>query len=284
MAVLASRLPAGRRANSQKRRTFSREKVSGRHPSVTASAPACILPAMPTPESESKPTAAATSIARQLSEAVTADDADLLAAALTAVFDQLEPMFDRSKRDLDEGELRGWVGPLPVRLMVDYEGHFEVEARIDNMHWAAFEYDPELTPIVGDPDDPFGDSQDIRVFVAKGVYIQADPEAVDRAMQFVAGFEPAVIARISAALVELPVYKVQYGVEELFLYGASVHTHPDPVAALEACLTLVAELATALGGNPDRVLSQTRCEFCRSRYFFGVQRGACPNCGAPPGV
>jgi len=238
---------------------------------------------MPKPEPP-EPTAPGTRIARELSDAVTADDADLLAAALTAVFDQLQPVLDRPKRDLDEGELRGWVGQLPVRLMVDYEGHFEVEARIDNMEWAAFEYDPDLVPIVGDPDDPFADSQNIRVFVAKGVYIQADPEAVDRAMQFVAGFAPAVIARISAALVELPITKIQYGVEELFLYGQSVHTHTDPVAALEACLTLVAELASALGGNPDRVLSQTRCEYCRSRYFFGVQRGACPNCGAPPGA
>jgi len=154
---------------------------------------------MPKPEPP-EPTAPGTRIARELSDAVTADDADLLAAALTAVFDQLQPVLDRPKRDLDEGELRGWVGELPVRLMVDYEGHFEVEARIDNMEWAAFEYDPDLVPIVGDPDDPFADSQNIRVFVAKGVYIQADPEAVDRAMQFVAGFAPAVIARISAAL------------------------------------------------------------------------------------
>jgi hypothetical protein len=59
----------------------------------------------------------------------------------------------------------------------------------------------------------------------------------------------------------------------------------DPIAYLESCPTLLAELAKALAASPDDDASKssaaapqrTTCKYCRSIFIFSVGKTACPN-------
>ena len=148
-------------------------------------------------------------------------------------------------------------------------------------------YDPTLSPVGGDPDDDWADGDDIRVFIAKGLYVEATPDVVEIYMHFCERLSDAQIDKIRDGMARLPIGFVWFLGDELEIGGAvGVQKVDDPVATFRSVLEFAGWLGSEIPGAALEAgsLSQVQCEYCSSRYFFGVRRKACPNCGAPPGA
>ena len=207
--------------------------------------------------------------------------------AIRALFDAIAVSVEDPKLKIDpdqmEQELRGRIDGIGVRLVVEDDGRWHVQALADVGGCAFFKYDPELSPISADPDDPFAADDTVRVFVAKGLYVEGTQDDIDAYMEWLAGTTEAQVEQVRMALSHLPLREIAFSVDEFFIWGkASLGEADDPVGLCRSALELAGRLCREHGDGTSRELKTLKCTYCSSRYFFGPMREACPNCGAPP--
>lgn len=240
----------------------------------------------PEPELPSHPVAATFARAQRASSS---DEGVALAhEGLRVLFAACQPLLQKPKIVLEDGltlgELRGRLGAYPARLVLSDTWLFEIEVQVDVGGVAVYRYDPDLAPKGGDPDDPFAAEDEQRVFVARGVFCEGSPDSVEEFLQYTAGMPPEHLERIRTAMIDLDLFQVHYGMDTLYLRARPyAYDLPDPGAWAQAALRVVPELVRngAPVSEPSNVVG---CVYCGSRFYFGVRRQACPNCGAPHGA
>jgi len=214
-----------------------------------------------------------------------------LAKGAALLFSAIEDLLTKPKQlmpddERSEAELRGRVNDVPVRFLLESDGEWQLEAKIARVDGSFYvRYDPDLTPKGGDPDDDWADQDDIRVFVAKGMYVEASPDVVEIFMHFAERMTDDQIQRLRDGMANLPLRFVWFLSDELEVGGkVPVQQLEDPVATFRTILAFVGWMGSDIPGGVAGAgsFAQTTCTYCSSRYFHGVRREACPNCGASP--
>lgn len=212
--------------------------------------------------------------------------------ACALLFDAIQDTLTRPKQllpdeDRSEAELRGRVGEVPVRLKIESDGEWSLEAKVGETSGVYLRYDPDLEPVEADAEDDFAEEDDIRVFVTKGLYMETTPDVIELYMPFIERAEPAQLDQLRDAMARLQLSFVWFLNEELEVGGkVPCQQLDDPVAVFREVLEVVGWMGTVFPEQTESKgsLSRVRCQYCGGHYFFGIRREACPNCGAPPGA
>jgi hypothetical protein len=165
--------------------------------------------------------------------------------------------------DEDELELRGRCDGVPVR--VKYEA---------------------------DNDDDWGDDDEIRVFVGKGVFVEGGKDEVGNSLAALAALPPELSARIIKTMERLRLTRFML-FSTLINVGFDDNSYEmaDPVAMVNEAIALMAQVAQTVGTVTPPVPGQASgggvtvvpvklvtCSYCSSKFNLGA--GArCPNCG-----
>ena len=205
----------------------------------------------------------------------------------------------RVKPRPDDGEvdLRGRLSGRPVRLEVSEAGWLGVEVKQPSgLPGLSLSWNPEALAKEADPDDDWADRDELRVFVAPGVYVEGDAESVEENLTLLDRIAPAERARLFTLMAQQKLYLVTLLHEETSARSEPDLTDmPDPIEGLVGLVRTVCALAdiaatvsTIAGGDADRSGSArqqaphptTRCRYCTALYVLR-EPFRCPNCGAP---
>lgn len=198
--------------------------------------------------------------------------------------------------DEDEMELRGRYQNTPVRIQYEMDmGWVNMEMKcnsvIDDL---SLDWDLDKVPHLDeeDEDDDWDDDDEIRVFLAKGVYIEGYKDSVKE-----------TLAKFNSLPQELGVEIVET-MQQLHLSGFVVSSDSisvqfdensyemvEPVNTVEATAALMFKTAGVVG-SAEAVSQQSVsggvavipvklvvCEYCHTNFNLG-SNSRCPNCGA----
>jgi hypothetical protein len=201
-------------------------------------------------------------------------------AALFGVLkDSLEQPEIREPNDEHEAEIRGRVNDVPIKLVLDAHGDWTIVAKVPRVADAAcFHFDPEPAPpgnaVAGDA---------IRVFVAKGLYLEDTPDMIERGMRFCDHLDPSQIELLRDGMEVLPLKTIFFATENLRVDGkGKLKDIDDPTTMFQGVLDFVGWLGSDLPGATTDAgsFAQRTCSACHRRFLYGVRQPSCPNCGA----
>ncbi len=206
--------------------------------------------------------------------------------------DAVRPLFDALAAEVDrpaillpadhrEGhaELRCRIDGAPVKLSVDARGAWRAEVHTAAGHLARLRYDPVLPPARPPEETPPVDGP-LRVYVARGVYVDGDAADVVEAMPPLQALPEHVLLRVTKSFSELGLASVTLAEHAVVTPAANLAREPTPLAKARRVLRLAADLWLYLGENETRRLKRARCEACWSHYLHVAGREYCVNCGA----
>ncbi len=229
---------------------------------------------------------------------------------------ELAPGIDGAKikkiPDDDEIELRGRMGDTPVKVNLEVDmGWVRPEMKITNRTGELrLERDHEKIPQQRDPDDDWADDDELRVFAAKGIFVEGDEEEVNETMGTLRQLPGETGAELLAAMERLRITMVYAFRDSLsFNSGPNLQDMADPSAHISDLLAIMKKLADALasgerdmagepkvrisgaveingqrieptaGGFVAPAVERVQCEYCSTLFVLGTVSN-CPNCGA----
>lgn len=261
--------------------------------------------------------APASSWAQRLRKAyVELDDDEQKWALCEELLGELAPRLDGAKikklPDDDEIELRGRMGDTPVKVNLKVDmGWVRPEMKITNRTGELWlERDHEKIPQQRDPDDDWADDDELRVFVAKGIFVEGDEKDVNENMDTLRQLPGETGAELLAAMERLRITTVCALIDSLsFHAGPNLRYMADPIAHFSDLLAIMKKLADALasgerdmagepkvritgaveingqrieptaGGFVAPAIERVQCEYCSTLFVLGTVSN-CPNCGA----
>jgi len=197
--------------------------------------------------------------------------------------------------DEDDLELRGRVDGVPVRVQYELDmGWVNLEAKCQGaIEDLELEWDLEKIPVeAADDDDDWGDDDEIRVFVGKGVFIEGGKDEVGIALAALASLPTELSQRIIQTMERLRLTRFMIFSTVINVgFDDNSYEMADPVAMVGEVTTLMAHVAQAVGTVTPPVPGQAgaggvtvvpvnvvTCSYCSSKFNLGA--GArCPNCG-----
>ena len=224
-------------------------------------------------------------------------------AVCEMLLNEIAPHLDSGKikkfPDDDRMELRGRIDNLPLRIEILVfvgMGSIELEMKVENRLGQMFLVrDHDKIPMPRDEADDWAEEDDLRVFVAKGIYVEGMDDEVsewtsnlqalpmDISKALLTGMEQV---RVKNFIVDRPSISVslQAGNNDL----------EDPVSSVIAGAELIRMLAPSLltddpnldsddeGGDEQTTepIVRAKCPYCTTLFVLG-RRHDCPNCGAP---
>ena len=215
--------------------------------------------------------------------------------------------------DDDEIELRGRIGGTPVKINFEVDmGWVRPEMKITNrIGEIQLERDHEKIPQERDEDDDWASDDELRVFVAKGIFVEGDDEEVDETLDTLSQLPEALRGKLLAEIERL-----QFNHLYVYRDGMNVGLKPnnyemaDPVQHILDVVSIMKQLAdTVAAGDRDmaseprviirgnvmidgqpvaptegvhtpRSFGRATCKYCSTLFVPGVG-SRCPNCGAP---
>ena len=204
--------------------------------------------------------------------------------------------------DPDECEVRGSISGRPARVKLDERPWLSLEFRAEiGLRIIVLTHNPSKIPKQSDADDPWDDDE-VRTFVAKGVYAEGSADNVNKYISHFAALSDTARTQLVEAIsthfaAEIPTIFVAAGdsvslaghldLAEVEAVAAAVlptlativdeiEQLPDPMAAM----TQTAAVASGKAASQPAA-TQRKCAYCRSRYVATWDLN-CPNCGAPP--
>ncbi len=255
--------------------------------------------------------------ARRLQQAYAEmDDDEQKWALCEELLGELAPRIEGAKikkiPDDDEIELRGRMGDTPVKVNLEVDmGWVRPEMKITNRTGELqLERDHEKIPQQRDPDDDWSDDDELRVFAAKGIFVEGDEEEVNETLGTLGQLPGGTGAELLAAMERLRINTVYAYRDSLsFNSGPNLQDMADPIAHIADLLAIMKKLADALasgerdmagepkvritgaveingqriaptaGGFVAPAVVRVQCEYCSTLFVLGTVSN-CPNCGA----
>lgn len=165
-----------------------------------------------------------------------------------------------------------------------------------------------------DEDDPWGEDDALRVFVAKGIFVEGVETDVDETLAVLDSLPAAHRTELLAGMERLGISWLQAGSDQLSVrFDPNLDRLGEPVETVHACVSLMARLAVQLGEGsrdmgaeakvlirgaveidgqlvqpsaaqlPQRRFERAACAYCRTIFRADGDAPKCPNCGAPLG-
>lgn len=226
----------------------------------------------------------------------------------------IAPAFDNAKikklLDDDEIELRGRIGDLPVRINFEVDmGWVRPEMKIANRTGELrLERDHEKIPLEKAAGDDWADEDALRVFVAKGIFVEGSEEDINQTLSTLGALPHALCTELFAEMERLRMSQLYAFVESLSArFDPNHYEMNDPVADVTAAAQLMQKLAVTLsqgsqgagaaspgefhdvedgeidmrGGGfaPAAAVQRVKCSYCSTLFVLGTTSN-CPNCGA----
>ena len=215
--------------------------------------------------------------------------------------------------DDDEIELRARIGGTPVRINFEVDmGWVRPEMKITNrVGTVELERDHEKIPQGRDPDDDWADEDELRVFVARGIYVEGDESDVDETLGSLGALPPALGQRLLGEMERLEMSRFHAFSDHMSVgFKPNNYEMADPVQHILDGVRLMKEMADALAtGERDMAsepkviirgnvvidgvqvqptqsahvapaVSRVKCGYCSTLFVLGTASN-CPNCGAP---
>ncbi len=197
-------------------------------------------------------------------------------------------------QDDDEVELRARLEGVPMRVNLEYDmGWIRPEFKIENhLGTLRLERDHSKIAKTKDNDDDWADDDQLRVFVAKGIYVEGYENYVEESLATVKSLPPELLGDL---LENIETYRLRgFTMGPDSLEASSVPGFDeleDPVVHIAGLLRFMHRIAVgvaASGGDPagDREAVVTTgaggrllCAYCSTR-FLPLATTSCPNCGA----
>ncbi|MCP4680569.1 MAG: hypothetical protein GY854_34815, partial [Deltaproteobacteria bacterium] len=208
----------------------------------------------------------------------------------------------KEKLDFDDIYLRGRYQEVPVMVELDgTAGWVSIDTKCNvPFEDMSLDWDLEKIPVEADDDDDdddWGDEEEIRVFLAKGVFAEGGKSEVYQVMDAFASLpkdlgDEILTTMQTRRLTRFGIYGdgVHLGFDEDF-YEMS-----DPIAEIKEVLVFTTKIAKILGaakpveGSPTKfviagaapaaALQLVTCSYCHTKFNMGAN-SRCPNCGAP---
>jgi len=217
--------------------------------------------------------------------------------------EELAPAYAKAKVKIDHEDesvqVRGRVGEVPVRIRFNVDmGWVRPELKIANQLGPLdLERDHEQIPNEDDSDDDWDDDE-LRVFVAKGIFIEGDDEEIDQTLATLGLLPDPLRTDLLPEMERLRLSQL-YTISDRLLrvsFERELYEMADPVAEIDAGVQLAARVATALNQGPGsgggRVVDpasagsgraasfgRVECAYCSTLFVLGATSN-CPNCGA----
>lgn len=202
---------------------------------------------------------------------------------------KVKPLLDERKIDL-----RARVGGRPYRARVDAENsQVHMELKIANRAGEIdIERDHDKIPKEKDEDEDWADEDELRVFVAKGIFTEGEEDEVNETLATLRSLDESVTAKLYAEMERLPVDSLLAMADQLVVHiDPALHEAEQPDQIIRDAARLMDEFAQSLeGGGRDlseqsggaglTAAKRVTCSYCRSLFMLGT-RPECPNCGAP---
>ncbi len=197
----------------------------------------------------------------------------------------------------EEVDWRGTVNNFPVRIKLDSWPNVEIELKLQHGHGEVdLEFDASKVPEPGAP-PPWDESDTVRVFFGKGVFIEGAGVQVDGMLQHVSAMPERVIAQVAEAMARDEVRNFRIDSQRLWVrMGPELTEMLDPEGQVGRTAQVMGWLAQSLQGAPPdpaalqaaqnpqsaaaMMMMKTSCRYC-STMFIAYPDPNCPNCGAP---
>ena len=182
-----------------------------------------------------------------------------------ALLNDIAPHLENGKikklPDDDEIELRARIGGTPVRINFEVDmGWVRPEMKVTNrIGEIELERDHEKIPQERGADDDWADDDELRVFVAKGIFVEGDESEVDSTLGSLAALPPELSQKLLTEMERLRMSRL-YGFAESLSVGFEPNNYEmaDPVQHILDGVALMKELADALAsGERDMARSPT---------------------------
>ena len=196
--------------------------------------------------------------------------------------------------DDDEIELRGRLDDVPFRIKLNKFGWVLLEAKVSNRAGTfVLQRDHDKIPLEKEPEDDWADDDELRVFVAKGIFVEGKEPVVEPYLAALGALAPDDAARLFGEVERLQIGLVYAGPDTLHVNsGRLVYQLGAPVTDLLALAGALKATADALArgtGSADDAGAQTapartgrvRCAYCSTLFILAVGNSHCPNCGGP---
>ena len=195
--------------------------------------------------------------------------------------------------DEDDLELRARFEDVPVRVKYELDmGWVNLEMKcatpIDDLE---IEWDLEKIPVHSDDDDDWGDDDEIRAFVGKGVFIEGGKAEVSNSLAILASLPVAdqiveTIERLRLTRFYIFSDSINVGFDD------NSYEMADPVAMVSEAIALMVNVAKTVGTvtlpTPGQAASGggvvivpvklVSCTYCSTKFNLGAKT-RCPNCG-----
>lgn len=217
----------------------------------------------------------------------------------------IAPSFESAKV-IDEGgdscELRGRVEGVPVRIVLSQSGrHRLTEAMIENRRGTLWlKRDHSKIPKEPDPHDDWARYEKIRVFIAKGIYVEDREETVEALLSVAEALGAEAKGWLTGEIERLRLEFLQ-AVGDRFEAEPDfcLSEHPDPVAYLGELVQFLvngaqlfasgdgdmsaeprAQIHGQGGGRAAALAPRVDCSYCGTVFLLDSS-SRCPNCAGP---
>ena len=208
---------------------------------------------------------------------------------------QLQNPSVKEMLDEDDLELRARFEDVPVRIKYELDmGWVNLEMKcaspIDDLE---LEWDLEKIPVHSDDDDDWGDDDEIRAFVGKGVFVEGDKDSVNNSLAALASLPAEVGDRIVKTIEGLRLTRFYLFSESINVgFDDNSYEMADPVAMVTEAVAMMVNVAKTVGtvtppapGQAAPVGGVTAvpvklvgCTYCSTKFNLGAN-SRCPNCG-----
>ena len=222
--------------------------------------------------------------------------------------ERVAPLLDQSrvvKLPEDRAiELRGRLDDRPVRArVVPWSESVDWEMQVPTQDtWIWLTRDLDKVPQEKIVDDDWGDCDEVRVFVARGIFVEGAEHKVQQELAAFARLPGEFTAWLAAEMERLNLRRLRIGRNRVtcspwggfFELGKPARWLADALEVVRRTAEAVAEIAgpapepkqsVSDPGGPRRPSGSPwfRCGYCSTR-FVATTVASCPNCGAPAGV
>ncbi len=214
---------------------------------------------------------------------------------IEAIRDKLDSGRIKENPDNEDIEIRGRINNRPVRIVWSYSDLHPDDPSVElqcseTIPVIDLERDYDQIPKEKDVDEDWGDEdQELRIFVAKGIFVEGDEDAVNETLGNFKALPQEMADKMLQKMEAAPLTYLRTGYETVeSVYDIDVVKMQDPVNEIYSMAELLDEIATlydkgeAKARNQNQTLDYKRvsCKYC-STMFILDKKSNCPNCGAP---
>lgn len=198
----------------------------------------------------------------------------------------------------DQVEIRGRISNHPIRLNWEVDTsivEYELKCNINIKDHVFLHWDLDAKPVAESDDDDWGDNDEMRVFIGKGLYIEGSPKVVNSGCNTFYSLPLELRKKIIETSNNLELVGYSIGSQDIGVsFYTQVHDMRDPELSFSHTAQVMAQIADALKcepsettdsatPNPDTQLASTplklaNCSYCAAKFNIAGTPN-CPNCG-----